>query len=836
MKIAISFFFMCFMYVNTVYSLSYTRDAIFTGTFINCYGVAVGTADSVYVTDASSNKVFRYSLEGEYLTEWATRNFDDVISPRNIAVDASGTVYVIGIPSPANAPQVYVYEPDGTFVTNWGNYSGGDSLDRPVGIAVSFDNTLYIGDGSQHIHHFTTDGSLIERWSYSGLHGIRGIGVDSSGFVYVSDEWNHRMLKFTFNGTFVTNWGSFGSGPGQFDRPSGVGIDSKDRIFVSECGSNDRIQAFDTNGTYLTQFNYLDLGYGDAHPDEISIDSQQRVYIVDANPACNGLIYRYREYKPYGELILVNGATGEGSHETPYDFGETLYGNVDSATLRLSIVLENAMGLTITRSGGSTNFWASGLSSIIGGGTNDNFAVFYQANGVISTSETATFTIESTNNMAPITFFVKASTLLNSPTDIFAGDGKYTNIVKITWNASTGAEKYIVYRNTVDNSGSASDISGEITSTSFEDTTANPCEIYYYWVKAGCNNGWSDFSESDSGYKRLSIPMNVSASDASYTNKIEITWNTSTGATKYKIYRNTVDNSDSASDISGEVTGTSFEDTTTVPGIKYYYWTKAGCDATGWSDFSDSDSGYAKLALPINISATDGTFTNKIVITWSTVFGATGYEIYRDISNNPSNAILLTTSESNKYSDTSIDPTTKYYYWVKGTSSACNSELSTSDSGYVILTSSDDGAHGKWKYKSKNGKAKLKVKGMGMTVPLANYLEDGCLIGLKDASNNETVDGPHALEPLKKKKTGEVKKWQYIEKKVAIIKYIPKSDKLIYKVWQDLPTEIIFFVQPPMETAQNAYEIAPVFEIYLRPGETVRNGWRKLMSTTVEDN
>ena len=426
---------------------------------------------------------------------------------------------------------------------------------------------------------------------------------------------------------------------------------------------------------------------------------------------------------------------------------------------------------------------------------------------------------------------------LSVPTDVSANDGGFTDKVKVTWSTSTGATKYKVYRNTVDNSSSASDISGEVTGTSFDDTTANPCETYYYWLKAGCDNGWSDFSISDSGYKQLSVPTGISASDGDYLSKVVITWNLSIGATKYKIYRSTVDNSSSASDISGEIAGTSFEDTTVLSGITYYYWTKAGCD-NGWSDFSNSDSGYAKLSIPVNISATDGTFTNRVVITWSVPSGATGYEIYRGISNNPSNAILLASSESNNYSDTSVELATKYYYWVKGTASACNSELSASDSGYAILSSGDDDTHSKWKYKSKNGKAKLIVANMGMTIPLANYLEDGCLIGLKDASNNETVDGPRKLESLIKKKTGEVKKWQYIEKKVAIIKYTPKKDKLIYKIWQDLPAEIIFFVQPPADETQaigTTEEISePISEIHLSGGDTQRKGWRMLKSTVIE--
>ena len=626
------------------------------------------------------------------------------------------------------------------------------------------------------------------------------------------------------------------------------------------------------------------------------------------------------DFSATGDVTVVSGATGDGTVSSPYNLGTTEQGEVLTATLCLSIEGSNAIGLVVDRISGNTNFSVSGLASSISVGSNDNFMITYTGTGEIDVPETASFLL-SGKNIPSIAFVVKGLTVWQTPKNIIASDGAFTNKVSITWNAcsnatkyivyrntvddtsgaadisgeiagtsfddltafvghtyfywvkagydtgwsdfsvsdsgykqlsvptgisasdgdylskvvitwnlSVGATKYKVYRNTVDNSSGASDVSGEITGTSFDDTTALPGVIYFYWTKAGCDNGWSDFSDSDSGYEQLSVPTDVSASDGVYTNKVKITWTASSGATKYKVYRNEIDNSSSASDLSGEIADTSFDDTTVLPGITYYYWIKAGCD-NGWSDFSDSDSGYAKLSTPLNISATDGTFTNRVEITWSVVSGATGYEIYRGISDNLSNAALIATSESNNYSDTSVELATKYYYWVKGTASACNSELSASDSGYAILSSGDDDTHGKWKYKSKNGKAKLIVKDMGMTIPLANYLENGCLIGLKDASNNETVDGPHKLDPLKKKKTGEVKKWQYIEKKVAIIKYTPKSDKLIYKIWNDLPAEIIFFVQPPVEEAQAMGDQA---EIYLSGGDKQLTGWQLLESTVIE--
>ena len=428
---------------------------------------------------------------------------------------------------------------------------------------------------------------------------------------------------------------------------------------------------------------------------------------------------------------------------------------------------------------------------------------------------------------------------LSVSTGVSASDGDYTDKVVVTWNSSTGATKYVVYRNTTDSTNNASDISGEITGTSFDDTTANSCQKYYYWIKAGCDNGWSDFSVSDSGYERLSVSTGVSASDGDFTNKVTITWNISTGATKYKIYRNTIDNSSSSLDISGEISVTSFDDTNAKPGATYYYWIKAGCD-NGWSDFSISESGYKQLSIPANISATDGIYDDKVIITWSNVPYALAYNIYRSELNIASNATLLGSLVTNNiYTDITVVPGKKYFYWIEATADVGNSDLSERDPGFAFVSQDEAGTEGKWKYKSKNGKAKLIIKDMGMETPLANYLEDGCLIGLKDSSNNETVDGPRILEP-KKKKNGDVKFWFYNKKKVAIIKYKPKNDKLIYKVWQNLPAEIIFFVQPPEEAMQNTCEsnnaLEPVIEIHLQPGAKEVNGWKQLKPVINKNN
>src|SRR5439155_8683928 len=73
--------------------------------------------------------------------------------------------------------------------------------------------------------------------------GPVGVAVDGSGNVFVADELSNCIQKFTNTGTFLTMWGSAGTGDGQFDTPSGVAVDGSGNVFVADT-ANDRIQKF----------------------------------------------------------------------------------------------------------------------------------------------------------------------------------------------------------------------------------------------------------------------------------------------------------------------------------------------------------------------------------------------------------------------------------------------------------------------------------------------------------------------------------------------------------------------------------------------------------------
>jgi fibronectin type 3 domain-containing protein len=177
------------------------------------------------------------------------------------------------------------------------------------------------------------------------------------------------------------------------------------------------------------------------------------------------------------------------------------------------------------------------------------------------------------------------------PDNVQASDGTFDDKVQVTWDSLEGASTYTVYRAETNDSSVASSLQSGIVATTYDDTTAAPLQLYWYWVKSDLSTA---FSAGDSGYRAQSgIPIppdNVSATDGTYTDKIVVTWDTSENADRYLVLRNTENNSSTATNISGEISTNYYEDTGVVQGASYYYWVKAG-NTLGWSFPSDPDIG-----------------------------------------------------------------------------------------------------------------------------------------------------------------------------------------------------------------------------------------------------
>ncbi len=87
----------------------------------------------------------------------------------------------------------------------------------------------------------------------------------------------------------------------------------------------------------------------------------------------------------------------------------------------------------------------------------------------------------------------------------------------------------------------------------------------------------------------LAAPTEVIASDNAYATKVEIAWDAMPGATLYRIFRNTSNDSASAINLGATAEGTFF-DNTAVAGQNYFYWVRAE-NGNAVSSLSTPDQG-----------------------------------------------------------------------------------------------------------------------------------------------------------------------------------------------------------------------------------------------------
>lgn len=136
-----------------------------------------------------------------------------------------------------------------------------------------------------------------------------GVATDAAGNVYVVDHHNHRVQKFTGTGAYLTGWGGQGAGPGQLFRPFGAAIGPDGTVYVTD-NYNHRIQKFGPDGDYRGQWGARGSGNGEFElPAGIAVDARGDVYVAEY------LNHRVQKFDRDGAYLLQWGAFGSGDGE-----------------------------------------------------------------------------------------------------------------------------------------------------------------------------------------------------------------------------------------------------------------------------------------------------------------------------------------------------------------------------------------------------------------------------------------------------------------------------------------------------------------------------------------
>lgn len=173
-------------------------------------------------------------------------------------------------------------EGDGQFV--WGTSIVRDK-EGLIYLADEWLNRISIFNGSVKFNGENIgEENFLRKWGTKGsaegqLNGPAGLSLDRDGNIYVTENMNHRVSKFTADGNFILSWGKQGNNDGEFNHPWGITVDDNQDVYVADW-KNHRIQKFTGDGVFIQSFGTDGTGKLNL-PSDVAVDKDGDVYAVE---------------------------------------------------------------------------------------------------------------------------------------------------------------------------------------------------------------------------------------------------------------------------------------------------------------------------------------------------------------------------------------------------------------------------------------------------------------------------------------------------------------------------------------------------------------------------
>jgi len=202
----------------------------------------------------------------------------------------------------------------------------------PEAVAIGPEGDIYVADQLGYVvQKFSPQGIFETEWgSFGAGHGqfgpIGGLATDAEGDVYVVDSSHDRIEKFDAGGGFITAWGHAGQEPGEFNfgssqnpsHPPGGGIAvSGSYVYVAD-SANDRIERFNLQGGEVMTWGTKGAGPGQfSYPRAVAANAGEVIVSDDDN-------HRIEQFTPAGAYLASAGTEGDGPGQFAYPYGVAL--------------------------------------------------------------------------------------------------------------------------------------------------------------------------------------------------------------------------------------------------------------------------------------------------------------------------------------------------------------------------------------------------------------------------------------------------------------------------------------------------------------------------------
>lgn len=230
-------------------------------------------------------------------------------TPRNLTVAPNGDILVLD----SLNGRVQRFDSTGKFLSKFGSIGSGDGQftlaqfqSGPGGLTTDDEGNIYVTDTwGYRIEKFDKDGKFLLKWGNgkdtqgnpdissqfpTGFYGPRSIAFDpAAGELYITDTGNRRVVVYDKQGQFKRQFGSTGSGPGQFNEPIGLAIGPDGYIYVADM-RNKRVEVLDKQGKYIKEIAVPSWKEAVLSEPYLAFDPQGDLWVSD--PA-NGAILRF---------------------------------------------------------------------------------------------------------------------------------------------------------------------------------------------------------------------------------------------------------------------------------------------------------------------------------------------------------------------------------------------------------------------------------------------------------------------------------------------------------------------------------------------------------------
>ena len=216
-------------------------------------------------------------------------------------------------PTTAGQPQISVFHKGRHFK---GSPFRIDVVDRPKGPF----HRDYDAVGTNPVLQFGSSGSGDGQFRHPF-----GVACNSRGDIFAADFTNNRVQVFDKAGKFLFKFGSKGNGKGQFSYPYGVAVDPRNNQIIVANTDNNRIQVFDEKGAFIRAFGSFGSGDGQlCSPRGVVVDSQGNYFVADRDN------HRVSVFNSYGQFLRKFGFFGNGNGQlsSPVGLGLLSNGNI----------------------------------------------------------------------------------------------------------------------------------------------------------------------------------------------------------------------------------------------------------------------------------------------------------------------------------------------------------------------------------------------------------------------------------------------------------------------------------------------------------------------------